>query len=64
MLGKTPLSQRWPRNTVKTVTFQLVGFREITRSFKLQAHDVIKVELQSIKKAAKPKGEIAPLPFD
>lgn len=50
MIGKTPLEQRWARNTVKTVTFQLNGYKDLQRAFKLQRDEAIEVELEPAKK--------------
>lgn len=55
MIGKTPLEQRWARNAVKTVTFQLSGYKELQRAYKFQHDETVEVELE--KKSAKGPGK-------
>jgi len=53
-LGKTPLEQRWARNTVKTVTFQLSGYKDVQKAFKASDDQIFELELEPI--AKKPPG--------
>lgn len=58
IIGKTPLEQHWTRNTVKTVTFQLAGYKDLQKAFKLQNDETIDVELEpAAKKPGKPIGK-------
>ncbi len=58
IIGKTPLEQHWTRNTVKTVTFQLAGYKDLQKAFKLQNDETIDVELEpATKKSGKTIGK-------
>ncbi|MBL8956667.1 MAG: serine/threonine protein kinase [Myxococcaceae bacterium] len=54
-LGKTPLAQRWPRNGVKTVTFQLAGYKDVQKAFKATDAQTFETQLEPV--AKKPSGK-------
>ncbi len=57
-LGKTPLEQRWARNAVKTVTFQLNGYKDVQKAFKASDDQTFELDLEPV--AKKPAGKAAP----
>ncbi|MBK7864031.1 MAG: serine/threonine protein kinase [Archangiaceae bacterium] len=56
MIGKTPLEQRWARNSVKNITFQLSGYKDLKGAYKLQGDQTFEVELEPASRKQTGKG--------
>jgi serine/threonine-protein kinase len=56
LVGKTPLDRKWPRDATRDVTFQLSGYVDLHRTFRLTRDEAFDVALEpSVKTpAAKP----------
>jgi serine/threonine-protein kinase len=46
LVGKTPLERKWARDATQEVTFQLSGYRDVQRSFRLQADETFDIDLE------------------
>jgi serine/threonine-protein kinase len=55
LVGKTPLERKWTRDATQEVTFQLSGYRDLQRSFRLKADDSFDIDLEPA--AKKPAGK-------
>ncbi|MFZ5468415.1 MAG: serine/threonine protein kinase [Myxococcota bacterium] len=68
LIGKTPLVRKWTRDQIHSVVFQLAGYQEARRSFKLSEDETVEVALDPIvaktappKVPKKPKGPHIPV---
>jgi serine/threonine protein kinase len=50
LVGKTPLDRKWARDTIVDVTFQLSGYKDLQRSFRLRADDTFDIDLEPVAK--------------
>jgi eukaryotic-like serine/threonine-protein kinase len=56
-IGKTPLDRKWSKDELHTVTFQLNGYAELTRPFRLATDDTVEVALEPVAAKTKPSGK-------
>jgi serine/threonine-protein kinase len=67
LVGTTPLERKWPKETTHSITFQLAGFVDLQRSFRLDKNESFEVELTAAKKVSgtsSDKGKPKPKPGD
>ncbi|MBX7099531.1 MAG: protein kinase [Myxococcaceae bacterium] len=57
LIGKTPIERAWPRDEAHQVTFQLGGFVDSNRTFRLAHDDTFTVDLTPARKAAAATGK-------
>jgi serine/threonine-protein kinase len=67
LVGTTPLERKWPKETTHSLTFQLAGYQDLQRSFRLDKNESFEVELPPSKKVSgtpSDKGKTKPKPGD
>jgi serine/threonine-protein kinase len=55
LVGKTPLDRKWPRDATRDVTFQLSGYVDLHRTFRLTRDEAFDVTLEPSVKTPAPK---------
>lgn len=67
LVGTTPLERKWPRETTHSLTFQLAGYVDLQRAFRVDKNESFEVELVAAKKVSgtsPDKGKTKPKPGD
>ena len=64
MIGKTPLQRSWAKDSVHALTFQLPGFVELKKAYRLSSDEQVEEKLEPVKRGTPVKGPVGKTPKD